>query len=263
MQSQETSTAKDADRPLATVILAAGQGTRMNSDLPKVAHLVADRPMVEWVVDAARAVGSDLIVIVVGYGREVVEKFFENDQDDIRFALQAQQLGTAHAVESARAHLAEFRGDVLVLCGDGPLIRAATLAKILNRHRTSGAAATLATAVVDDPTGYGRVVRDRDGSFAAIVEHNNASPEQRGIREINPSYYCFESAALFDALPRIDRNELSGEFYLTDVPALLKQDGKRIEVIEAVPAEDVLSINTPEQLAEVDRILCARLEACS
>jgi bifunctional UDP-N-acetylglucosamine pyrophosphorylase / glucosamine-1-phosphate N-acetyltransferase len=143
---------------------------------------------------------------------------------------------------------------VIVLAGDGPLLRVSTLATLLERHRESGASATLATSVIDDPTGYGRIVRDADGRFAGIVEHRNASPEQLRIREVNPSYYCFNRRDLFDALHAVERNPASGEYYLTEVLALLQSRGKRVEVITAVPPEDVLSINTPEELAAVDRI---------
>ena len=129
------------------------------------------------------------------------------------------------------------------------------------RHRTSGAAATLATALVDDPTGYGRIVRDAGGDFEAIVEHRNATEAQRAIREIYPSYACFDARLLFDTLDRLEPDEASREYYLTDVPRALRAGGHRVEVVEAVAAEDVLSINTPEQLAEVDAILSTRMEA--
>jgi len=246
---------------VAAVILAAGKGTRMSGDAPKVARTVAGRSMIEWVVDAARGVGVRPIVLVVGYRQEIIREIFA-EHDDVEFAVQAQQLGTADAVSAARPNLDGFTGDVLVLAGDGPLIRKSTLRDLLERHRSTGAAATLATSVIDDPTGYGRVVRAPDGGFQAIVEHKNASHEQRAIREINPSYYCFDAAALFGGLERVERNDVSGEFYLTDVPAILKRDGGRVEVIDAVPPEDVLSINTDEQLAEVERILTSRTEAC-
>lgn len=231
----------------------------MPGDLPKVAHPVADRPMVAWVVDAVREVGADPIVLIVGYRQEVIRSLVQGD-DDIVFAVQSEQLGTAHAVESARSVLAGFDGDVFVLAGDGPLIRPETLRTLLERHRSTGAAATLATSVIADPTGYGRIVRDPAGRFVQIVEHKNATPEQQAIREVNPSYYCFDARRLFDVLPRVSRDGVSGEYYLTDVPALLKREGRRVEVIDAVPPEDVLSINTEPQRQEVERILQQRLE---
>jgi bifunctional UDP-N-acetylglucosamine pyrophosphorylase / glucosamine-1-phosphate N-acetyltransferase len=145
-----------------------------------------------------------------------------------------------------------------VLCGDGPLIRGETLRELLRRHRASGAAATLATAVIDDPAGYGRIVRDAQGRFVSIVEQKNASEAQRAIREVNPSYYCFRQRELFDSLRKVERNPLTGEYYLTDTLALLLSQGERVEVVPSVPPEDVLSINTTDDLAMVDRLYRAR-----
>lgn len=228
----------------------------MGSDLPKVVHPVGDRPMVDIVAQACHAVGCSPIVAVVGHGKEHVEHALQHAPGDIRFALQAEQLGTGHAVLAAQPALAGVDPDnnVLVLCGDGPLIREDTLRALLHTHTHANAAATLATALVDDPTGYGRIVRDDQGRFARIVEQKNASDAELAIREINPSYYCFKLGPLMDALHHVERNPKTGEYYLTDVPALLLAAGARVEVVDAVPAEDVLSINTPEQLAQVDRI---------
>lgn len=235
----------------------------MNSDLPKVAHVVAGHAMVWWVVEAVRAVGADRIILVVGHGAEHVRAVFAGDDHDIRYVTQAQQLGTGHATNCAREELADFHGDVLVLAGDGPLIRGATIHQMRALHVAARAAATLATSIVDDPTGYGRIVRDESGRFEAIVEHRNAGADQLAIREIYPSYACFDAPRLFEVLDRLAPNEESGEYYVTDVPAMLKAAGGRVEVIDAVPPEDVLSINTPQQLAEVDAILSARLEAAT
>jgi bifunctional UDP-N-acetylglucosamine pyrophosphorylase/glucosamine-1-phosphate N-acetyltransferase len=251
-----------AGQPCA-IILAAGKGTRMGSDLPKVVHQVGGRPMVSIVAEACHAVGCSPIVAVVGHGREHVESALQGASGDVRFALQAEQLGTGHAVLAAEGELSGVPqdADVLVLCGDGPLIRRETIRTLLETHRAANAAATLATAVVDDPTGYGRIVRDEEGRFARIVEQKNASDDELGIREINPSYYCFKLGPLMDALRNVERNPKTGEYYLTDVPALLLAGGARVEVVDAVPAEDVLSINTPVQLAEVDRIYRQRHQA--
>ena len=250
-------------RELTAIILAAGKGTRMRSDLPKVAHHVADAPMVRWVADACAEAGCSRIILVVGHQQEIIRAIFEdwdNDECAVEFAVQEPQLGTGHAVRCAEPF---FEGrpacDVFVLAGDGPLIRAATLATLHDRHASSGAKATLATSIIPDPSGYGRIVRDEQGRFLAIVEEKNCTPQQREINEVNPSYYCFDSGALFDALARVSHDERTGEYFLTDVPALLLADGVRVEVIDAVPSEDVLSINTPEQLAEVDAILRSRL----
>lgn len=250
---------------LDAIILAAGKGTRMKSDLPKVVHPVGGRPMVCAVVDACFDAGCERVVAVVGYKQEVVREALAGYGSRVQYAVQHEQLGTGHAVQSAApffAAQAQHPGhECLVLCGDGPLIRPQTIRTMLRIHRDARAAATLATAVIDDPTGYGRIARDPEGRFRAIVEHKNCTPEQLRIREVNPSYYCFDTQALFSALARVTRNPASGEYYLTDVPGLLLQDARRVEVIEAVPPEDVLSINTLEDLARVDTIFLSRRPA--
>jgi UDP-N-acetylglucosamine diphosphorylase/glucosamine-1-phosphate N-acetyltransferase len=257
-------------KSFSAIILAAGKGTRMKSDLPKVAHEIAGEPMVRWVVRACAEAGCSRIIIVVGYQQDVVRSALVDLEAEIapatiEFAVQNEQLGTGHAVIEAKdlfgAERAEPGHGVLVLAGDGPLIRADTLSTIKDRHEATGASATMATSRIDDPTGYGRIVRDQAGRFTEIVEQKNATPEQLAINEINPSYYLFDCKALFDALDRVERNPVSGEYYITDVPALLLASGDGVEVIEAVPPQDVLSINTPEQLAEVDRIMRSRLES--
>lgn len=234
----------------------------MNSDLPKVAHEVAGQPMVRWVVEAVRTLGAMPVVLVVGYGQEHVRSIFDGERG-VAFVVQEQQLGTGHAVQQAQ-HIFDdvllADADVFVLAGDGPLIRPETLQKLLETHRRTNAVATLATAVIDDPTGYGRILRDDQGQFDRIVEHKDATPQQLEIREVNPSYYCFHAATLFDYLSRTDNNNAAGEYYITDVLQLMRSDGLHVQVVDAVPSEDVLSINTPQQLAEVSRILKTRLE---
>lgn len=248
----------------AAIILAAGKGTRMNADLPKVLHEVGGRPMVCAVIDACREVGCGRIVVVVGYKHELVCEALA-DQADVEFALQDPQHGTGHAVRITQDLFDQERSgtghEVFVLCGDGPLIRAVTLETILARHRELNAAATLATAILDDPTGYGRIIRDATGGFRAIVEQKNCDPQQLAVREVNPSYYCFEARAMFDALEQVKRNELSGEYYVTDVPELLLGQDRVVEVIQAVPEEDVLSINTVEDLELVDNVYRQRVGA--
>lgn len=241
------------------VILAAGKGTRMKSDLPKVVHPVAGRPMVAWVVDACRGAGFTRTILVVGHKQEVVREVFAG-QGDVDFAVQSEQLGTGHAVKCAIDLLRRVEGEAVVLAGDGPLVRAATLGRVLERHRSSHAAATIATSVVDDPAGYGRIIRDGSGRFAAIVEDKDATEAQKRVREINPSIYCFDAPKLVERLPKLSNANAKGEYYLTDIPGMLRDEGEVVEVVDAMPAADVLSINTPEQLAEVDAILRARLE---
>ena len=255
--------------PPVAIVLAAGKGTRMKSDLPKVLHPAAGEPMVRHVVEALHEIGASPIVLVVGHGADLVREAFPDAAErDVRFAIQAEQLGTGHAVMCGLTELseAERSRDIVVLCGDGPLVRGRTLAALLDAHSGSGAAATLATSKVADPTGYGRIARDESGRFRAIVEHSDASDAERAIDEINPSVYAFRGAALAAALPRVGRGNAKGEIYLTDVFALLLEDersgqlaGPAVEVVAAVPPEEVLSVNDPAQLAEVDRILRARM----
>ena len=234
------------------MILAAGKGTRMGGDLPKVVHPVGGRPMICPIVDACLAAGVGRVIVIVGYKQELVREALKGYK--VEFAVQAEQHGTGHAVLCAKEALGTRHSDTLILAGDGPLIRASTLRTLIQKHRSTTASATLATSIIDDPTGYGRIVRDESGRFREIVEHKVATPEQRGIKEINPSYYCFQRAELFEALGAVTPNPTSQELYLTDTLAILLGRGKRVEVVPAVPPEDVLSINTPAELAIVDRI---------
>jgi bifunctional UDP-N-acetylglucosamine pyrophosphorylase / glucosamine-1-phosphate N-acetyltransferase len=253
-----SSTQPDCTAPHA-IILAAGKGTRMGSDRPKVAHEVAGKAMVYWVVRACVEAGVSRVIVVIGHGGDEVRSLLAGEPACV-FVEQLQQLGTGHAAKMAQ-HLfdASKPADVFVLAGDAPLIRSHTLKTMLDAHRSTGASATMATSILDDPEGYGRIVRDAAGKFDRIVEQKDATPAQRAIREINPSYYCFRSDALFATLSRVGRNNSQGEYYLTDVPTLLQEQGQTVSVVDAVPPEDVLGINTPQQLSQVDGVLRNRL----
>lgn len=245
------------------IILAAGKGKRMAAELgdqPKVLFEVAGRPMIHWVVAACRQAGVARCIVVVGYQSEKVKAALSGE-NDIVFVTQEQQLGTGHATRMAQPLLAGRSVDVFVLAGDAPLIRARTLRQILDVHRRQGAHATLATAVIDDPTGYGRILREPDGTFRAIVEHKDATAQQREIREVYPSYACFRSDVLFEVLAQLRNHNAQGEYYLTEAPNLLKRQGRKVALVDAVPPEDVLGVNTPRELAEVDAILRRRLAA--
>ncbi len=242
------------------MILAAGKGTRMDSDLPKVACTVAGRPMIRWVVEAVREAGAKPIVLVIGHGAERVREVFDGDDEDLAYAIQDRQLGTGHATRCAREALAGFSGDVLVLAGDGPLIRPGTIQTLVTHHRRHRAAVTLATSTVEDPTGYGRVIRDAHGRFEAIVEHASATETQRRIREIYPSYACYDAQLLFALLAKLDPDESSGEYRITDVPALALADGHCVELVGGFPPQEALSINSMEQLELVEEILSHRVQ---
>lgn len=221
-------------------------------------HEVCGRPMLAHVFDACRAADVQTCITVVGYEKHKVTDAFRDDPGLV-WVEQAEQLGTGHAVMVCREHLAGRYEHVLVLCGDGPLIRPETIRTLIDRHLRDDAAATLATAVIDDPTGYGRIARSPAGEMIGIVEHGDCTHEQREIREINPSYYCFRVADLLAALDRIDNRNAKGEYYLTDVFAMLIRDGRKVVAITAVPPEDVFSINTRQDLALVNKVMRDRV----
>ena len=184
-----------ADR--VAIILAAGMSSRMNTQLPKVLHEVCGRPMLSYVLDACRNVGVSKIYVVVGYGADQVKERYSSF-DDIVFVEQAERKGTAHAILCCKEHLGDFDGETLVLCGDGPLIRAETLEALISKHESGHCSTTLATAVLDAPSGYGRIVRDSYGNIQGIVEHNDCTETQLAINEVNPSYYIFDNKLLFE-----------------------------------------------------------------
>ncbi len=242
------------------IIMAAGKGTRMGGDLPKVLHKVCGKPMVWWVVQACKEAGVDKCVIVVGYKAELVKEALAGETC-CEFVIQAEQLGTGHAAQMAAPVLKNLdTANTFVLAGDGPLIQSTTLKKLLEVHTKTNAKATLATAVIDNPTGYGRVIREADGSFGFIIEQKDASEEQLKTKEVNPSYYCFNNKSLFESLANVKNDNSQGEYYITDVPGLLKEQGQIVSVVDAVPAEDILSVNTTEQLADVEAILAERIK---
>jgi UDP-N-acetylglucosamine diphosphorylase/glucosamine-1-phosphate N-acetyltransferase len=242
----------------AAIILAAGKGTRMKSDLPKVLHPVCGRPMLSYALDACQQAGCGRLICVVGHRADLVRQGFAHLNSHIRWVVQEPQLGTGHAAMVCRDELAKLDGPVLVLAGDGPLIRPATLRKLIDTHVTSGAACTLGTAILDNPGRYGRIVRDASGELAGIVEALDATAEQRSIREVNVSLYCFDAAALLGVLDQLTNHNAKGEYYLTDALALIRQGGGKLAAVPAMPAQDVVSINTLDELAQVERVMRRR-----
>ena len=243
---------------ITAIILAAGKGTRMKSSRPKVLHEVCGRPMLAHVADACRAAGCDRLIVVVGYGAGSVREAFAG-QDDIAWVEQTEQLGTGHAVMMCREHLARLSGAVLVLAGDGPLVRPATLKNLLEAHAGARVACTLATCILADPGHHGRILRDGAGNLLGIVEHLDASPEQRHIREVNVSLYCFDAAALHQAVGQLRNDNAKGEYYLTDALEILRRAGHKLAAVPAVPEEEVLSINDRVQLAHVNALMQQRI----
>jgi bifunctional UDP-N-acetylglucosamine pyrophosphorylase/glucosamine-1-phosphate N-acetyltransferase len=245
-------------KALASVVLAAGKGTRMKSGLIKVLHPVAGLPMIAWPVAAARDAGSDPVVLVIGHQANAVQGAFRGAAD-IRCAMQEEQLGTGHAVACALDALTGFRGTVLILCGDTPLLRAETLKNMLAFHRDNSAAVTVLTAVMDDPYGYGRVVRDAEGRVTRIVEQKDADPEEQEIREINSGIYCMDSDFLFANIRGIGNDNAQGEYYLTDLLAIAVRKGLTCLALPTADADEIMGVNDRVQLAEAGRILRSRI----
>jgi bifunctional UDP-N-acetylglucosamine pyrophosphorylase / glucosamine-1-phosphate N-acetyltransferase len=235
------------------VVLAAGQGTRMKSSLPKVLHPIAGKAMIERVLQTAEAVAPNTITLIVGHRAEVVRSLLGTNQK-LHFALQEPQLGTAHALQQAEPYLTGRSGSVILLSGDVPLLSPNTLKQLLETHRGSGAAATVVTATVERPYGYGRIVRTR-GRIARIVEERDASPTQRKINEINSGIYAFDLPPLFDALRSIASQNAQGEFYLTDLVGIYRRRRLPVETLLVENAQEIRGINSRSELAEVSRLV--------
>jgi bifunctional UDP-N-acetylglucosamine pyrophosphorylase/glucosamine-1-phosphate N-acetyltransferase len=239
----------------AAIVLAAGEGTRMRSSLPKVAHEILGVPLVRYVIDAAREAGVERIVTVVGSGADSVSAL----ASDTEIAVQTERLGTGHAVAAARSALASFTGSVLVLAGDVPLLRAETIARVLDARERAGAACVVLTARFDDPTGYGRVVRDEAGRVCEIVEQRDLSVANLSCGECNVGVYCFDAVSLFAALERTKPHNAQGEYYLTDTIAILRSDGHAVETVALENSDEAHGINTRVQLAHAARLMQHRV----
>ncbi len=237
-----------------TVILAAGEGTRMKSSLPKVMHSLCGRPILWHVLQAAEAVASDP-VLVVGRGSDQIKDYFGAG---LTYVTQEQRLGTGHALQQALPHLPET-GELLVLCGDTPLFEAETMEKIVSFHRSSNAAATVVTARLEDPAGYGRIVRCEAGKVEGIVEESHASEQQKAIKEINTGSYCFDLAALHALLPSLPKNQVKGEYYLTDILPMLLEEGRAVEAFLLDDSQQAMGVNDRVQLAQAAALLRQRI----
>jgi bifunctional UDP-N-acetylglucosamine pyrophosphorylase/glucosamine-1-phosphate N-acetyltransferase len=243
-------------KPLNVLVMAAGLGTRMKSNRAKVLHELGGRPLIAHVVRTAQLLGPKTILVVVGHQAEEVEKAVLAEVGELgSFAVQAQQRGTGDAVESARQQLENSDSLVLLLSGDVPLIRAETLQKLIEHHRATSAVCTILGVRLENPTGYGRIIRDEQGGFAKIVEQKDASEDERKVREINSGIYCFESKDLFAALKRVEPKNQQGEYYLTDVAEILKSGGGKVEVFSHTDPREVSGINTRADLAEFENLL--------
>lgn len=243
-------------RELAVAILAAGQGKRMgNPNLAKVLAPLDGKPLLGYVLDQSAALSPDALVVIVGHQREAVAAFVAESMPSASCVVQDRQLGTGHAVQQTAEVLSERHADVIILSGDVPLLRASTLQTLLRRHRESDAVATVLTAHVPDPTGYGRIVRDSSGKLIRIVEHKDATDEERAITEINSGIYVVRSEALFPALDRVSNANAQGEFYLTDIVGILTADGLAVDAWCAPSWEELHGINTSADLEHAAELL--------
>ena len=237
----------------AVVIMAGGKGTRMKSEDPKVLVPAAGRPLLAWVLDVARGVDAERTVVIVGHQAEKVKRAFADS--GVEFVVQEPQLGTGHAVMQAEEPLNDFDGTVVVLSGDMVLVRTETVRKLLARHRDSGAACTVLTAMMGDPAHYGRIVRNDDGTVWGIVEYRDADEATRAINEVNSGTYAFDAAKLFAALKEVDNDNDQHEYYLTDVVGILRGKSDTVAAVAADDPREVMGVNSQEELTEVEPLL--------
>ncbi|HJS50506.1 MAG TPA: sugar phosphate nucleotidyltransferase, partial [Pyrinomonadaceae bacterium] len=247
----------DGQKPLNIVILAAGLGTRMRSDRAKVLHRLDGRPLIDHVCQTAVLLSPQRIYFVVGHQAEEVKQSVANEFElaGFEFVRQEKQLGTGDAVNSARPFLAEQDSTVLVLSGDVPLIRESTLRSLIEEHERDGAACTFLTVKLANPFGYGRIVRDSNGQFSEIVEQKDASEPEKLITEINSGIYCFDSRKLFDALEKVQNKNAQREYYLTDVPRILREAGETVSIFLHDRPVEVEGVNDRKQLAAIERMI--------
>lgn len=239
-----------------TIILAAGQGTRMHSQKPKVLHQVCGKNILDYVVEVSRAAGIDDIGVIVGYQADVVTASLP---PEVAIMLQKEQLGTGHAVVQALPFFDNFQGNLIVLVGDAPLIRPETIEGLVSRHETNGYAATVLTAEFADPTGYGRMIKNAANELVRIVEEKDASPEEKMVREINSGMYCFDAQTLKVALQELKTDNAQGEYYLTDVIEIIRKMGKTAGTYTTPDCEDIQAINSKNQLAEAEVVMRKRI----
>lgn len=240
----------------SAIILAAGSGTRMKSAKPKVAHELLGKPLVRWVVDAAREAGVGTVISVLGHGIDVVRPLVEQDTQVV---VQQQRNGTADAVNSARGACEGMTGSLLVLSGDCPLIRPETIASLARAREEADAAVAVLTMEAENPFGYGRIIRDAQGQVECIVEQKDCTPEQAAVTECNSGFYCFDAQYLFDALNRVSNENAQGEFYLTDVIGIARADGRSVVALRAEDPEECLGINTRLQLSVAAKVMQRRM----
>ncbi len=241
---------------IRAIILAAGKGTRMKSELPKVLHEIDGKPLAQYVIDAAKEAGAKELCLVVGYQRDrVMERLAGNT--GVTFAVQKEQLGTGHAVMCASQFLGQ-KGQVFILCGDTPLITGETLQAFAQYHKAQGNAVTVLSAVLDNADGYGRILRDEAGTFVKSVEHKDATPKEREVKEVNAGMYIFDAGYLKEALTHLTTDNAQGEYYLPDTMDFIRAAGGKVDAWKVADATEIAGVNTPEQLAEAAAVIVDR-----
>jgi UDP-N-acetylglucosamine diphosphorylase/glucosamine-1-phosphate N-acetyltransferase len=246
-------------RPIAVAVLAAGKGTRMNNpDMAKIMYEIQGKPMVGYVVELAAKLQAQRTILIVGWKKETVMEYIGKTYPGVEFIDQNDQLGTGHAVQQTTETLTTFDGDVLVLSGDVPLLTEKTVRALLGYHRATDAVATILTAEVDDPSGYGRIVHNEDGSVKKIVEHKDASKKELDIKEINSGIYVFEKGKLFECLANLKPNNVQGEYYLTDVFEDFWKREWRVSAVKVIDPIEVMGINDFDQLENARALMAKR-----
>ncbi len=240
---------------MAVVILAAGKGKRMKSDYPKVLQLLEGKPLIKWVIDTANVCEPSRIVVIVGFGADDVKKELEGER--VSFAIQKKQLGTAHAVMRAEVELENFEGDVMILSGDVPMIRAETLKNLMKLAQEKNSRLAFLSVEIEDPSGYGRVIRSQSGNVEKIVEECDALPEQKAVNEINGGIYLFDKKLLFELLPAIRSENEQNEYYLTDAVKMAIEKGEDVQALKLSDPLELRGVNRPEELEEL-RLAAAR-----
>tara|TARA_B100000073_G_scaffold310732_1_gene283313 strand:- start:408 stop:1133 length:726 start_codon:yes stop_codon:yes gene_type:complete len=239
------------NKELRVVVLAAGKGTRMNSDLPKVLHKLQSKPLIDYVIDESELLNPKEIILVVGFKKESVIKHTQS-RINLKYTTQIEQLGTGHAVLQTNELLKNRKGHILILYGDVPNIKASTLQPIVSDHISNNRDLTLITAEIDDPTGYGRIIRDKNGNLLKIVEEKDCSDDEKKIKEWNPGIYIFKIPEVFKILNNIKTNNASKEYYLTDAIGLAQQSNMQIKAIKIKNSDEVIGVNTADQLKELE-----------